>query len=214
MANAQCGKDDTQFGPILGMKFDSEQFAYDFYDSYGGRIGFSIRREYAHKSKTGEITSRAFACSKEGHRKADKKYYIVNNARAETRIGCGASMNIKLNRKTGKYTATNFVEMHNHSVVVNECAHMLHSQRKIFTSQSIEIDLATDFGIPLRSSYELMSREAGGGECVRFFKQDQKNYLKNKKIENVGIQRIREHIKILSRSDSRKSFILLCRAVG
>ncbi|XP_028093746.1 protein FAR1-RELATED SEQUENCE 7-like [Camellia sinensis] len=134
MADAQCGKDDTQFGPILGMEFDYEQFAYDFYNSYGGRVVFSIRREYAHKSKTGDITSTAFACSKEGHRKVDKRDYVAKNARAETRTSCGSPMNIKLNRKIGKYNVTNFVEMHNYHLVVSECSHMLHSQRKISTS--------------------------------------------------------------------------------
>ncbi|XP_028068135.1 protein FAR1-RELATED SEQUENCE 5-like [Camellia sinensis] len=90
------GEDDTQCKSILGMEFDSEQLAYEFYNSYEGRVGFSIRKEYAHKSKTGEITSRTFVCSKEGLRKSDKRDFAVRIPRAETRTGCDALMSIKL----------------------------------------------------------------------------------------------------------------------
>ncbi|CAL5366952.1 unnamed protein product [Camellia sinensis] len=112
------GDDDTQYKSILGMEFDSEQSAYEFYNSYGGRVGFSIRKEYAHKSKTGEITSRTFVCSKEGLRKYDKRDFVVRIPRAKTRTGCGALMSIKLIRQIGKYRVINFVETHNHPLVL------------------------------------------------------------------------------------------------
>ncbi|XP_028080652.1 protein FAR1-RELATED SEQUENCE 5-like [Camellia sinensis] len=148
------------------MEFNSKQSAYEFYNSYGGRVGFSIRKEYAHKSKTSEITSRTFVCSKEGLRKSDKRDFAVRTSRAETRTGCGALMSIKLIRQIGKYRVINFVETHNHPLVVSACAHMLPSQRKISTSQYIEIDLADDCGTPLRSSYELMGRELDTEEQI------------------------------------------------
>ncbi|XP_028056608.1 protein FAR1-RELATED SEQUENCE 5-like [Camellia sinensis] len=170
------GKDGTQCKSILGMEFDSKQSTYEFYNSYGGRVGFSIRKEYSHKSKSGEINTRTFVCSKEGLRKFDKRDFAVRIPRAETRTGCGALMRIKLIRQIGKYRVINFVETHNHPLVVSACAHMLSSQRKISTSQYIEIDLANDCGIPLRSSYELMGREAGGRECVGFLKKGQEAF--------------------------------------
>ena len=49
------------------MKFDSEKRAYDFYNAYGRKVGFSIRREsYGKNNKTGELTSRVFVCCKKG----------------------------------------------------------------------------------------------------------------------------------------------------
>ena len=51
--------------PELGMSFDSEQAAYDFYNAYGGRIGFSVRKGYVSKNKTGDVISRLFVCNKE-----------------------------------------------------------------------------------------------------------------------------------------------------
>ena len=62
-----------------------------------------------------------------------------------------------------------------------ECAHMLPSQRKIFVTQAIEVELAKRSGIPLSVAYELMGREAGGRASLGFTKQDHKNYLRTKR---------------------------------
>ncbi|KAG5552334.1 hypothetical protein RHGRI_010423 [Rhododendron griersonianum] len=132
------------------MEFDSELAAYDFYNFYGESMGFSIRKNNAAKSKSGEITFRTFVCSEEGHRKHDKRDYQMKNPRAETRIDCDALMAIKLIRQIGKYRVTDFVDIHNHPLVPSDLAHMLPSRRKISASQCVQIDLAHDSGIPLR----------------------------------------------------------------
>ena len=56
------------------------------------------------------------------------------------RSGCGARLSIKLDRNLGKYVAIDFVEHQNHDLVRQECVHMLPSQRKISTTQVIEVD--------------------------------------------------------------------------
>ncbi|KAG5546375.1 hypothetical protein RHGRI_018528 [Rhododendron griersonianum] len=175
------GVDDIQPKPVIGMEFDSESSAYDFYNFYGGSMGFSIRKNNAAKSKSGEITSRTFVCSKEGHRKHDKRDYQTKNPRAETRTDCDALMAIKLIRQIGKYRVTEFVDIHNHPLVPSDLAHMLPSRRKISASQCVQIDLAHDSRIPLRSSYELIGKEAGGRECLGYLKVDQKNYLRTRR---------------------------------
>ncbi|KAF7143109.1 hypothetical protein RHSIM_Rhsim05G0213300 [Rhododendron simsii] len=175
------GVDDIQPKPVIVMEFDSESAAYDFYNFYGGSMGFSIRKNNAAKSKSGEITSRTFVCSKEGHRKHDKRDYQTKNPRAETRTDCDALMAIKLIRQIGKYRVTDFVDIHNHPLVPSDLAHMLPSRRKISASQCVQIDLAHDSGIPLRSSYDLIGKEAGGRECLGYLKVDQKNYLRTRR---------------------------------
>ena len=53
--------------PFKGMKFEADEIAYDFYNEYGRKTGFSIRKEYANKcKKIGVVTSRRFVCAKEG----------------------------------------------------------------------------------------------------------------------------------------------------
>ncbi|KAM1054748.1 hypothetical protein ACFX13_002111 [Malus domestica] len=147
--------------PTKNMEFDTDQAAYDFYNKYGGIMGFSIRKESAGKNKkTGELTSRIFSCAKEGFRAVDKRNDMIKRPRAETRTGCGAHMGVRLDRHTGKFYVYTFVEQHNHPLVKKEYAHMLPSQRKMTASQATEVDLAEESGIPLRLAYELISKQA------------------------------------------------------
>ena len=54
---------------------------------------------------------------------------------------CEARLNIKLNKCSGKYFVNNFIEKHNHALVIPECTHMLPSKRKIYVVQVIEVEL-------------------------------------------------------------------------
>ncbi|XP_028102733.1 protein FAR1-RELATED SEQUENCE 5-like [Camellia sinensis] len=143
-----------------GMTFDYEQCVYDFYNIYGGRMGFSIRRDFCRKNKiTNQLSCRLLVCNKEGFQKDEG---------------------------TGKYVVTDFKEKHNHDLVSPECAHMLPSQRKISTTQAIELDLAAQSGLRLGQSFDLMGREAGGRQCLGFTKLDQKNYLRTKRQQSLA----------------------------
>ncbi|XP_028126050.1 protein FAR1-RELATED SEQUENCE 5-like [Camellia sinensis] len=101
------------------------------------------------------------------------------------RCGCGARFSIKLDRISGKYIACDFVKHHNHDLVPQDCIHMLPSQRKISTTQAIEVELASQSVIPLRSAYELFGRESGGRESLGFTKLDQKNYVRSKRQKDL-----------------------------
>ena len=53
--------------PFKGMEFEAYEIAYDFYNNYGKKTGFSIRKEYVNKcKKTGVVTLRRFVCTNEG----------------------------------------------------------------------------------------------------------------------------------------------------
>ncbi|XP_059629620.1 protein FAR-RED ELONGATED HYPOCOTYL 3-like [Cornus florida] len=141
---------DIEFTPKLNMQFDIEDESYDFYNAYGGKVGFSIRKDYANKSrKTGNITISKFVYSKQGFRVKDKRDIHTRKPRAETRTGCGALMQITYDCKKGKYVVYNFVESHNHPMIIEECTHMMPSQRRISVAQAIEVELACQFGVLL-----------------------------------------------------------------
>ncbi|KAF8389645.1 hypothetical protein HHK36_024164 [Tetracentron sinense] len=170
--------DTCAWKPKYGLEFDSEQDAYDFYNAYGGRVGLGIRRDTHYKSKsTGEMISRIFVCSKEGFRVKDKRDYLVKKPRQDVRTGCQARMSIKLSMCSAKFVVTDFKEEHNHPFVIPECIHMLPSQRKMSSSQAIEVELAEESGIPLRTAYDLMGKQSGGRDSLGYTKQDQKNYI-------------------------------------
>jgi len=79
---------EEDWKPKLEMIFDSVEDAWKFYNDYGGRVGFGVRKQYSHKNKNGTVTSYMFVCSKEGLRKLDKWDYKTINPRQETRTNC------------------------------------------------------------------------------------------------------------------------------
>ncbi|KAK3188635.1 hypothetical protein Dsin_028196 [Dipteronia sinensis] len=74
---------ELDWQPRCGMEFETEQLAYEFYNMYGRRMGFSIRKDTFEKNRrTGEINSRIFVCSKEGSRPEDKRDVLNRKHRA------------------------------------------------------------------------------------------------------------------------------------
>ncbi|XP_058195089.1 protein FAR1-RELATED SEQUENCE 12-like [Rhododendron vialii] len=62
----------------LGMKFESEEDAYEFYNDHARIMGFGIRRCYCTNSKKdGIMINRKFVCSKEGERETDNRSLVV-----------------------------------------------------------------------------------------------------------------------------------------
>jgi hypothetical protein len=72
--------------------------AWNFWISYGGMVGFDVRKQYNNKSLVdGVYTSSRFVCAKAGLRRIDKRDHLTNNPRAETRTGYKVRMGIMFN---------------------------------------------------------------------------------------------------------------------
>ena len=102
--NDDSKKLDTDYIPKLGIEFDSEQEAYDFYNECGRNFGFCIRKELCNKrKKDGVVTSRKFTCCKEGNKASWERDGENKYEWAEIRTACNAHMIIRLDKKKGKY---------------------------------------------------------------------------------------------------------------
>ena len=144
--------------PFKGMEFEANEIAYGFYNEYGRKAGFSIRKEYVNKCiKTGVVTLRRFVCVKEGVRGKDKRDQNVKNPRAETKCGCEERLVIVLNRDSKKYVVSEFIAEHNHSLYLPSTVHMMPSQWKVAATHAIEIDLAHESGLRLKQSWNICS---------------------------------------------------------
>ena len=175
-----CNVSDEDI-PKVSMDFETEEQAYDFYNRYAYKVGFSIRRSRGYKdNKDGKIKSRVFCCSCEGFRGKDKRYDNVRSHRAETRFGCLAMMKIKLH-EYGKYKVVDFKAEHTHVTASPDTSHLHRSQRKITHAQSSEIILAENSGIAPKASVELMIKRAGGHSNLGFTLDDCRNYLRTKR---------------------------------
>ncbi|XP_043707888.1 uncharacterized protein LOC122657298 [Telopea speciosissima] len=99
--------------PSVGKKFDNDEQAYDFYNSYARTHGFSIRRGRSGKTQKGVVWRRIFECSKEGYRKVDKRTLNLRKSRPDKRTGCKARMVVK-RMKDGTWSVTEIAYEHNH----------------------------------------------------------------------------------------------------
>ncbi|XP_051217011.1 protein FAR1-RELATED SEQUENCE 5 [Lolium perenne] len=128
-----CG----DYTPRLGQEFSSDHEAYEFYRYYASKLGFSIRREYANISKkTGEISSRKFACSREGFKALDKRTNYTRSPQPDTRTGCHASLVLRRKNENAKYKVYAFEPQHNHPLFIPSCANP--SQRKLSDVEPLE----------------------------------------------------------------------------
>ncbi|KAG8390298.1 hypothetical protein BUALT_Bualt01G0069000 [Buddleja alternifolia] len=110
----RCSKHEVL---ALGTEFESDEQAYRFYNRYAELAGFSVRKDWVNRSKVhGRVMSRKFTCSRQGHRKKDKRDVNVKKHRKETRTGCLAHM-VVTRQPNGKYLVTQFEAEHNHEDV-------------------------------------------------------------------------------------------------
>ncbi|KAF9616049.1 hypothetical protein IFM89_028346 [Coptis chinensis] len=112
--------------PKVGMVFQSEEHAYDFYNQYAKTVGFSVRRDSSSVNRSdGTVIRRVLCCSKQGfHTKIG----------LSARTGCEARIIIK--RRGGNFLLTVVNETHNHELVAPSEVHRLRSQRKFEDSQA------------------------------------------------------------------------------
>ncbi|KAG0446976.1 hypothetical protein HPP92_028548 [Vanilla planifolia] len=112
--------------PMVGMGFESEEKAYEYYVSYAASTGFSVRKGWWDKSAKNITRSRVYVCSREGFR--PKSANEVKKSRPEIRTGCPARMAIKTN-SCGRYRVTEFFADHNHQLAAPLDIQLLKSQK-------------------------------------------------------------------------------------
>ncbi|KAK8948586.1 Protein FAR-RED IMPAIRED RESPONSE 1 [Platanthera zijinensis] len=121
---------NQEITPCLGMEFDSDELAYQFYNEYERYAGFSIRKQYRTQSrKDGIMNNQRFVCSKEGERAKLRYGQAVISRVKLTRTKCRACLGVRLSRETNKWFVTAFSEVHNHELHKPEVTHMMLSQR-------------------------------------------------------------------------------------
>ncbi|KAJ0051990.1 hypothetical protein Pint_03096 [Pistacia integerrima] len=90
--------------PFVGMEFESEEAAKEFYGEYARRVGFVMRIDQCRRSEVDKkILSRRLSCNKQGfYVKAREVFGPVRKPRSSTREGCKAMMLVKFD-KSGKW---------------------------------------------------------------------------------------------------------------
>ncbi|XP_026663036.2 protein FAR1-RELATED SEQUENCE 5-like isoform X2 [Phoenix dactylifera] len=171
---------DESWVPKVGMEFESEVDAYQFYDNYAKRIGFSIRKNRLNRRSSGVISLRVYVCHKEGFRGNKKEEWEVKNPKLYERTGCLAALTLKIT-KNGKYRVTDFEARHNHPLVIPNKAHMI-KWRRISKDRGV---VAEESGMIPRVADEVMNGHAGGHQHLIHPSQAYKNYLQSNRASAV-----------------------------
>ncbi|KAG8050960.1 hypothetical protein GUJ93_ZPchr0009g2303 [Zizania palustris] len=129
--------------PKVNMLFDGENEAYEFYNAYAEMVGFFVRRSTLWTTSKNIITRRTFVCSREGFREKKRGAKEAKCPRPETRIGCPASMTIRLTAN-GKYRLTEFVPSHNHQLATTSTIHMLKAKKIRLKARAVRENLVDD----------------------------------------------------------------------
>ncbi|XP_020244856.1 protein FAR1-RELATED SEQUENCE 5-like [Asparagus officinalis] len=173
----------SNVAPEVGMEFENEDNAYEFYNKYAGAVGFSVRKSWTGKTAGNVTRSRIFVCSREGFRHDKKGAKEVKKPRAETRIGCPARLVIKLT-KTGTYRVAEFLPDHNHQPAPSSATHLLRSQRILTEFDTPEGGLSDNLGTP-EAMNESSSRKLGGFQNVNFLPIDYKVSIQAKRMKDM-----------------------------
>ncbi|XP_054791573.1 protein FAR1-RELATED SEQUENCE 5-like [Prosopis cineraria] len=171
---------DTSMTPIVGLEFDDLEEAWQYWIDYGGRIGFSVRKQNSNKSKKDDsIIYCKYVCSKEGVKKADKRDFKTKKPRKETRTGCEVKMIIK--KVNERFRVSELFLDHNHPLEPPETIHLLASQRRLPKAQGYALEFAEDTGIKQKASFNLMSKYARGRANLGYTKEEVKSYLRSRR---------------------------------
>ncbi|XP_010527352.1 PREDICTED: protein FAR1-RELATED SEQUENCE 5-like [Tarenaya hassleriana] len=103
--------------PYVGMEFDSEDEARNFYVDYARRLGFVVRMMQRRRSGIdGRTLARRLGCNKQGFSPNSQKSAHLGGEkrpRHSSREGCKATILVKM-EKSGKWVVTRFIKEHNH----------------------------------------------------------------------------------------------------
>ncbi|KAJ7967049.1 Protein FAR1-RELATED SEQUENCE like [Quillaja saponaria] len=186
--------------PYEGMEFESEEAAKAFYNSYARRVGFSTRVSSSRRSRRdGAIIQRQFVCAKEGFRNLNEKRTKdreIKRPRTITRVGCKASLSVKM-QDSGKWVVSGFVREHNHELVPPDQVHCLRSHRQISGPAKTLIDTLQAAGMGPRRIMSALIKEYGGISKVGFTEVDCRNYMRNNRQRSLegDIQLVLDYLR-------------------
>lgn len=161
--------------PQVGMAFKSEEDAYDMYNSYAGKIGFSIRKSWTRRRKDDSIYQKHIVCSKQGEREKHSSHETVKG-QATTRTKCGARIQFGVSRDR-VWTVQKVVFEHNHSFVTLNKRHKMRSQRNMTEADKYIISQIREDGMKPAQVYDFCKQWYVGEENVPFTHMDCNNEI-------------------------------------
>ncbi|XP_042381983.1 protein FAR1-RELATED SEQUENCE 5-like isoform X1 [Zingiber officinale] len=181
--------------PKIGMEFSSLDDAYSFYNQYAREAGFSSRMHTSKKNKiTNEVTWKQIVCFKEGHTDLMRwnKHTKVDQptkerARGTVRTGCKSNITFVKKQTGPNWVVGNFIETHNHPLSTPSKVHLLRSHRNVSAAKKTLTKQFSEANVPTCQQMRILEIEYGGPERVGCTEKDIRNFEKNLRDEQKGI---------------------------
>ncbi|XP_021742873.1 protein FAR1-RELATED SEQUENCE 5-like [Chenopodium quinoa] len=178
--------------------------AYDLYNDYAFKFGFSIRRAKVRKvGQTSVWRSRKYFCSNAGlkdHSKSDVRRF----EKLDVRTDCKAYVEFIIDDK-GIWTVTKHFMEHNHAMIPLDKRHLLRSQRKVNQQQLKFISNMKASGVRVTDSIRAISKEVGGSPNLGCTKKYVYNALGSEKFNRIEGLDCNQFIKYLAQRQAKES---------
>ncbi|XP_050374512.1 protein FAR1-RELATED SEQUENCE 5-like [Argentina anserina] len=187
----------------VGMQVHYDEEAYNMYNSYALRKGFSVRKGHVQRDSSNNIRQRHFLCSNEGFAQYHNVFEPTKHRKLETRVGCMAMISFTV--KDGIWTISHINSEHNHELAKPEERPFLKSGRNVTNACGHVFTSMKDAGIGPTKSFSFIGNEVGGLANVGCTKKDVYNYLQRKKEEMMeagDAQSLLNHFKLKQGDDS------------
>ncbi|BFG40417.1 hypothetical protein CerSpe_266900 [Prunus speciosa] len=170
---------------LLGRVVSTEEEAYNFYNNYAMRVGFSVRRGQKRYNTKKVLRQFSYLCSKEGFRLDSDPSELSKVSKLETRTGCEASIRFAFQDEDDTWKVSHFVPEHNHELSKPEERQFLRSNRKVSDSNLGVIKTMVGVGIRTTNTYSYLAEEVGGSQNVGFTKRDCYNVVNKEKMAMI-----------------------------
>ncbi|CAN1214990.1 Protein FAR1-RELATED SEQUENCE 5, partial [Linum perenne] len=161
-----------------------------FFLSYAHDAGFGVRKASAKSRKCpsdGVVRVRyaTRVCRREGYRTGSsldpKNGGLLDDTAkgriiCEFRVGCLASIKIRLCEKRHGYYIVEWRVDHNHPLTIPEHRQFINSARSITPLTALLSKMHDQVGVPLRATYDLLANCSGGRDKVGCTRRDLKNH--------------------------------------
>ncbi|CAL9000027.1 unnamed protein product [Prunus brigantina] len=162
--------------PAVGMKFDSLDLVYNFYNRYAFLAGFE------------------FVCCKHGAYRKDETRERKRQ-RGISRCNCKAKIVVVKTHGSKKYTISLFAEGHNHKMIPSGRMHLLRSHRRISDSTKVLTKQLGSVNIPINQKVSIFEVQSRGMDKIGFMKKDMYNLecSVNEKLRNHDVELVTEY---------------------
>ncbi|XP_031116579.1 protein FAR1-RELATED SEQUENCE 5-like [Ipomoea triloba] len=167
---------------LLGVLVSSIDEAYEVYNDYAFRLGFSVRRgKQRYSAGTKQLKMKEFNCSKSGFKRVLRNGSYL---KVDVRTGCRASVQFDLDGN-GMWTVTKHQKLHNHEFVPTTKSYLLRSHRSVSRNHLSYIKDLKKSGVCVADGLRFLKTQSGGSPLVGFTSRDAYNSLCTDVLNNL-----------------------------